>query len=213
MESRRPGVLAKLVAQDVIHRDVSVFAVRNHVRRLLPVRTNLDFPSGRYGVIYADPPWSYDNQHADYSPSNHYPVQSLEWIQALPVQTLTAKDSALFLWVPSPLLCQGLDVIRAWGFDYRTVAFIWSKLYPKGKPVALMGHWTMSNVELCLLGIRGAPQRVSTTVRQLVASPRGRHSEKPQEVRQRIVALMGDVPRIELFARSQVDGWATWGTG
>jgi N6-adenosine-specific RNA methylase IME4 len=212
-ESRRPGVLAKLVARDIIHRDVSVFTVRNHVRRVLPSRVSVDFPSGRYGVILADPPWSYENQHANFSPTNHYPTQSLAWIHSLPVSGLAAKHCALFMWVTSPLLVQGLETMTAWGFEYRTVAFVWSKLYPWGarKPVALPGNWTMSNIELCLLGVRGRPRRVTKNVLQLVTGERGRHSEKPDEVRQRIVRLMGNVPRIELFARSEAAGWETWG--
>ena len=211
MESRRPGVLATLVERDIIHPDVSVFTVRNHVRRVLPSRVRVDFPSGRYGCILADPPFSYKNQHANYSPANHYPVQSLEWIQSLPVASLAAQHCALFLWCSSATLVNALETMAAWGGDYRTVAFVWSKLYPKGKPVTLMGNWTMSNVELCLLGTRGRPRRVSRTVRQLVTAQRGRHSEKPEEVRRRIVTLMGDVPRIELFARTRADGWETWG--
>jgi site-specific DNA-methyltransferase (adenine-specific) len=211
MESRRPGVLAKLVARDIIHRNVSVFTVRNHVRRVLPSPVSAPFPTGRYGIILADPAFPYNNQHADLSPTNHYPVQPLEVIQSLPVSQLAAKNCALFLWVPSPLLREGLDTMAAWGFEYRTVAFVWSKLHPRGQHVALVGNWTMPNVELCLLGVRGRPRRVGKTVRQLVTAPRGRHSAKPEEVRERIVTLMGDLPRIELFARTKTDGWQAWG--
>lgn len=211
-EARKPGVLAKLVARDIVTPDASVALVRNTLRKQHPIAARASsFPTGRYGVILCDPAWSYGTYAHTHTPQRHYPTMTLAQIQALPVSELAAKHAALFLWVTSPLLPDGLAVMSAWGFTFKTVAFVWSKLHPKGKPVALLGGWTMGNVELCLLGVRGNPRRVSTTVRQLVTTPRGRHSEKPDEVRQRIVQLMGDVPRIELFARSKADGWDAWG--
>lgn len=174
------------------------------------------FPSRRYNVIYADPPWSYrDSQQsggtAFFGASVRYPTMRNADIVALPVADIVAPDCALFLWATSPLLPEALDTIRGWGFRFKTVAFCWNKQSSGGKWIANMGRWTMGNVEICLLGVRGRPQRIARNIRQLVIAPRTRHSEKPDEVRQRIVALMGDVPRIELFARQTSPGWDAWG--
>ena len=101
--------------------------------------------------------------------------------------------------------------MKAWGFKFVTVAFVWSKHTANGKKVANLGRWTMGNVEICLLGRKGKPQRVCKNIRQLVEAERFRHSAKPEEVRKRIVDLMGDVSRIELFARQKTEGWDVWG--
>lgn len=103
-------------------------------------------------------------------------------------------------------------VIKAWGFKYKTCAFCWVKQNPKsGGIYSGLGHWTNGNAELCLFAKKGTPHRVSKNVKQIVLSPRGRHSEKPAEVRERIVQLMGDGTKIELFARQYADGWDCWG--
>ncbi len=103
--------------------------------------------------------------------------------------------------------------MRAWGYKFKTVAFVWSKEHSSGKDVTNLGKWTMGNVEMCLLGVKGRPQRVTRNVRQLVRAVRTVHSKKPDEVASRIVTLMGsDKPRIELFARGGADdGWDRWG--
>ena len=136
----------------------------------------------------------------------------LEDICALPVSELAAKDCALFLWATFPHLPHAFEVIKAWGFSYKTIAFCWAKTYRKSPGYFMaMGHWTRANAEICLLATKGHPRRVSKSVRQLIVSPVEQHSKKPDEARDRIVALMGDVPRIELFARQQTEGWDTWG--
>lgn len=101
--------------------------------------------------------------------------------------------------------------MKAWGFKYITVAFCWSKHTVNKKKVSNLGRWTMGNVEICLLGRRGKPQRISKNIKQLVEAERTIHSKKPDEVRKRIVELMGDIPRIELFAREKTKGWDVWG--
>lgn len=141
----------------------------------------------------------------------HYETQSLAWIKSLPGQEITSKDAVLFLWAQSPLLPEAFEVITAWVFKFKTVAFVWSKTTTTGKWVYNLGRWTMGNVELCLLATKGRPQRIERNVKQLVVAERGRHSQKPDEVRQKIVTLMGDVPRIELFARERPEGWEAWG--
>ena len=115
------------------------------------------------------------------------------------------------MWAVSPLLPEALEVMKAWGFKYITVAFVWSKHTKNKKKVSNIGRWTMGNVEICLLGRKGKPQRICKNIKQLVEAERFRHSAKPSEVRDRIVQLMGDFPRIELFAREKTAGWDVWG--
>ena len=167
----------------------------------------------KYSVVYADPPWSYNDKMSGHSFSldHEYKTQSKEWISSLSVGSISAKDSVLFLWAVSPQLPEALQVMKDWGFKYVTVAFCWSKNHKSGKKVKNLGRWTMGNVEVCLLGRKGRPQRLVKNVRQLVEAERTRHSQKPAEVRNRIVELMGDIPRIELFAREKTEGWDVWG--
>lgn len=171
-------------------------------------------PHQQYSVILADPPWAYNDKLTGHSFSldHEYPTIGIEAIKALPVRPITTTDAVLFLWATSPNLPLAFDVMKSWGFKYKTVAFYWSKRMASGKEVVNLGRWTMGNVELCLLGVKGHPKRVVRNVRQLVTSVRGRHSEKPAEVRNRIEVLMGDVKRIELFARGpEAAGWDAWG--
>ena len=170
------------------------------------------WPTGRkYNVIYADPPWAYKD--AGHLQKPGYPTQSLSWICNLPVADIAAPDCCLIMWAVSPMLDDAFKVISAWGFKYKTVAYVWSKRCEDGRPRYNLGQWTMGNVEMCLLATRGKPNqfRQDKSVKQLVEAPRGRHSAKPAEVRRRIESLFGDLPRIELFARERVPGWDAWG--
>lgn len=168
----------------------------------------------KYGIIYADPPWRYDN------PKNNdpamggitYPTMSLEDICNMPIHNIASKNCILFLWATMPKLREALEVIKAGGFNYKTCAFCWVKQNPSGNGIySGLGHWTNGNAELCLLATKGAPKRVSKNVKQIVLAPRGRHSAKPPEVRDRIVQLIGDMSRIELFAREEPEGWDCFG--
>ena len=168
----------------------------------------------KYSIIYADPPWQYKDPKGNNPAMGGitYPTMLLEDIKKLPIVGLADKDCALFLWVTMPMLREGLEVIDAWGFKYTTCAFTWVKLNPSGEGIySGLGHWTNGNAELCLFAKRGHPVRVGKNIKQIVLAARGRHSAKPSEVRKRIVLLMGDVPRIELFAREEVEGWDCWG--
>jgi len=169
----------------------------------------------KYSIILADPPWSfrvYSKKGQGRSAEHHYPTMPLSEIKALPVGDIAADDCALFMWATCPTLYEALDVIQAWGFTYKTVAFAWVKQNPTGWGIFTgMGYWTRSNVELCLLATKGKPKRVNKAVRQVVMSPVREHSRKPGEVHERIVTLMGDLPRIELFARRPYPDWAVWG--
>ena len=166
-----------------------------------------------YRSILADPGWSYKDKASAGKRGAvfKYRTMSKEEIMALPVEQLAARDSALFLWVPMPLLPIGLAVMGAWGFEYKTVAFTWIKMTKHGKLFWGMGNWTRANSELCLLGIKGKPKRRSASVHSVIESQIRKHSQKPDETRERIVQLMGDVKRVELFARETVDDWHSWG--
>lgn len=166
----------------------------------------------KYGVLYADPPWRYDRKHGHGVAENHYPTMSLNEICALPVADLAAENSALFLWAAFPQLKEALRVIDAWGFQYKTLAFLWLKQNRKADTWFYgMGFWTRSNAEVCLLATRGRPKRQCAGIHQFVVSRIEQHSKKPDIVRDKIVQLMGDVPRVELFARQKTPGWDTWG--
>lgn len=169
----------------------------------------------KYRVIYADPPWQYrvySQKGAGRSAESHYPTMSISDIRSLPVAELADKDCALFLWVTMPCLMEGLSVLDAWGFTYKTIAFVWVKQNKKADSLFWgMGYWTRSNVEFCVLATKGSPKRMSAAVHQVIMAHIEEHSKKPQEARDRIVQLMGDVPRIELFARQKTEGWDVWG--
>lgn len=168
-----------------------------------------------FEIIYADPPWPFDNYSAkgeSRNPSRHYDTMSINQIKALPVGDLASRDCALFLWVVDPLLDAGLDTLRAWGFRYTTVAFTWAKRTKLDTGWHMgTGYYTRGNPETCLLGMMGSIPRLDAGVRQLVVEPVREHSRKPDRIRNDIVRLFGDRPRVELFARQQHPGWACWG--
>lgn len=176
-------------------------------------KINIEIPTKKYSILYADPPWNYNDHGCRGAAAYHYPCMKLSDIAALPVPKLTAEDCALFLWATYPMIREALQLMEAWGFTYKSLAFQWIKTYPKStdKYFFGLGRWTRSNTEPCLLGVKGKPQRVSASVSQLIVSPVRRHSQKPDEAREKIVELMGDLPRLELFAREQAPGWDCWG--
>ena len=128
------------------------------------------------------------------------------------VAEIADENCALFIWATMPKLKDAFAVIEAWGFKFKTAAFVWIKLNPNSDRLFWgMGAWTRSNAELCLLATKGQPQRKSASVHQVIISHLEEHSKKPEEARRRIEALMGDVPKIELFARRTSPGWDVWG--
>lgn len=170
----------------------------------------------KYSVIYADPPWTfktYSDKGKGRSAEKHYVCMTKEDIQALDVQSICEDNAVLFLWVTYPCLEEGLELIKAWGFKYKTCAFSWVKLNKKSDtPFTGMGYYTRANNEICLLATKGKGlPRASKAVKQIVMERIGRHSEKPDVVRHRIVDLFGDVKRLEMFARTKTDGWDVWG--
>jgi N6-adenosine-specific RNA methylase IME4 len=168
----------------------------------------------RYAAIYADPPWSFRNWSAKGTGRNavsHYDCLNLETLAALPIAELVADDCALFLWAVDPLLDKAFELIRAWGFEYKTVGFYWVKQNNKGNGFFTgLGYWTRANPEQCLLATRGKPRRRGKDVRKLVVEPRREHSRKPDDVRERIERLV-DGPYLELFARETKPNWHCWG--
>jgi len=172
----------------------------------------------KYQIILADPPWSYKVWTAKgghKSASAHYKVMDLKSICQLPIQKIVDENCVLFLWATFPNLPEAFEVIKAWGFTYKTVGFVWVKIYSNKNPVCGLGYWTRANAEICLLATKGNPHRISKNVSQVILTPKGEHSSKPDIVKDRIVMLMGDLPRIELFARDHTplfkDKWERWG--
>lgn len=168
----------------------------------------------RFTTILADPPWEYSRNRAHDSAGGGTPYLQMDLaaLKALSVPSIAERDSALFLWATHPKLPEALELMAAWGFKFTTVAFTWLKLDPKkGGIHSGMGHWTNGNCEIVLLGKRGAPKRQDRDVKQVITAPLMEHSRKPDRVHRDIVRLMGDVPRVELFARRLVPGWTCVG--
>jgi N6-adenosine-specific RNA methylase IME4 len=181
----------------------------------------------KYKIIYADPPWTfktYSEKGKEHkSPELHYDCMTIEDIYSLPIQNIAEDDCILFLWVTSPMLREGLETMKRWGFEYKTVGFNWFKRNKIADSWFWgLGYWTRQNTEFCLIGTKGKPQRVDKGVSQVIdedclcdtenlTDRIMKHSEKPAIVREKIVELMGDISRIELFARQRVEGWDAMG--
>lgn len=168
----------------------------------------------KYSIIYADPAWQYnDKANAGNRGACHkYDVMNYEDICALPVADIAADDCLLAMWWVGPQPAEALAVVDAWGFTLKNMTgFTWHKTTKTGKSHFGMGHLTRGNAENCLFAVRGKPKRVNAGVRQFIEAQHRGHSRKPDEARDRLVQLMGDVPRVELFARQQYPGWDSWG--
>jgi len=166
----------------------------------------------KYKIVYADPPWKYADRGCQGTMQNHYDGMELKDIKGLMVNEITDDNCVLFMWVTYPMLKEGLELIESWGFKYKSIAFQWIKLNKSGRGHFYgLGRWTRGNSECCLLATKGKPKRISNSVFQLIFSPLRQHSRKPDIVREKILELVGDLPRIELFAREKVEGWDAWG--
>lgn len=178
----------------------------------------------KYSVIYADPPWQFrvwSNKGMNRSAENHYSTQSIEYLKSLNVPGLCQNDCVLFMWATFPSLKYAFELAEAWGFTYKTVAITWIKKNKNNDKLFVgMGYYTRANAEIVLLFTRGKPlKRVCKNVEQVLISKRGKHSKKPVEIRNRIVRLFGELPRVEIFARngdgffedSQFLGWDVFG--
>ena len=181
------------------------------------------FSVKKYQIIYSDPAWSYYNDSSAKPDCTTvkgmrrppYPVMGSDKIANLPINNISDENCILFIWTTDYHLEKCFKVINKWGFAYKTIAFTWQKLNKQNKPVCFMGAYTMkSGIELCLLATKGkdAHKLVKKhNIRGLIQSQRLEHSKKPDEIRDRIVELCGDIPRIELFARQKTEGWDIWG--
>jgi N6-adenosine-specific RNA methylase IME4 len=172
---------------------------------------HIPFPNKKYNIIYADPPWSYQPM-MNSSAKDHYSTMTINDICALPVSTIAADDCILFLWVTYPKLNEFMKVLDAWGFEFKSVAFTWVKKNKNKDSFFFgLGRWTRANPEICILATKGSIKRMSAGVANLQVFPVEKHSKKPDKFRDLISELVGDLPRIELFARKTVDGWDAWG--
>jgi N6-adenosine-specific RNA methylase IME4 len=177
----------------------------------------MPLPSGPFDLIYADPPWTFRVWSKDTgqgrSAESHYPTMSAAAIAELPVQEIVAPDAVLLMWATMPTLPEAFDLVRTWGFTYKTVAFTWVKMNSNNDPFMGLGYYTRSNAELCLLATRGKGlRRLDKGVPSVILSRRREHSRKPDGAYDYIDRLFGrDVRRIELFARQAWPGWTAWG--
>lgn len=200
-----PEQKAKLVGGTATVNQVYVQLRREEAKERVKAQ---EWPIGKYRVLYADPPWQYDNKiSADkFNDSQlHYPTMTIETICALPVRDLALDNAVLFLWVTSPLLEDSFKVINAWGFHYKT-SFVWDKV------VKTFGHYNGVRHEFLLAAVRGSCQPdISLQPDSVVTIAKSDHSHKPEEFRAIIESLYPYGPRIELFARKHVEGWTSWG--
>lgn len=166
----------------------------------------------KYNIIYADPPWRYQDRKCNGACEFHYDTMAIDDICKLPVKEIADTDCVLFLWTTYPMLQEAMKLIEAWGFKYKTIGFQWIKLNKRGKGFFFgLGRWTRGNSEPCLIAVKGKPRRINNSISQIVEHPIAEHSKKPGIVRKKIVSLVGDLPRIELFARQTPKGWDYWG--
>jgi site-specific DNA-methyltransferase (adenine-specific) len=184
----------------------------------------------KYQIIYADPPWKFgsirsskkiNGKYQYYKPDTtvglgqYNTVEDNNWIKQLPIENIADNDCVLFLWFCEQYIQDALDAISAWGFKYVNIAFIWNKKEKSGKDVCYYGGWTMRGSEMVMLATKGKIHSYikSHKVRQKIEAVRDRkyHSRKPDIVKDKIVELMGELPRIELFARQKTEGWDVWG--
>lgn len=167
----------------------------------------------KYQIIYADPPWEYkESGSGSRVVKSHYPTMTIDDICKFPIKEISDNKCILFLWVTFPRLEQGLRVIKEWGFKYYGLGFDWVKTSKNGKLSWGMGYYTRQNTEICLIGVK--KDRIKPLVRNVLSvvhSQRKKHSKKPDEIRDYIVKICGDLPRVELFAREKTKGWDVFG--
>ena len=184
------------------------------------MKINIFDTEKKYRIIYADPPWEYKQsgsaKNSRGMAKQHYSTMNTPDICNLPVRNIATEDAILFMWATFPNISEALAVMEAWGFIYKTAAFVWVKTNRKTDTLFWgMGAYTRANAEVCLLGIskktKASEVVNSHKVHQIVQAKVGRHSEKPAIVREKIHELVGSVSRIELFARQETSGWDCWG--
>lgn len=215
---------------DTEHKEVTGYTIYNAEQDRRTVRNDLpslypDLPEKRYDIIYADPPWDYGGKmQFDKSSKSaaeidlgkkifisaanfKYPTVKTKDLKKIPIDEIANDDCLLFMWVTNPHLAQGIELGNAWGFEYKTVAFVWNKM------VHNPGQYTMSYCELCLVFKRGRIPRPrgARNIKQLVEEKRTKHSKKPKVILENIDKMFPSQSKIELFAREKPEGWDVWG--
>jgi len=170
----------------------------------------MELPNKKYQIIYADPPWKYYQNWGNGCMKHHYKGMETEEIKNLPIKNITDDNCHLYLWVTNPFIQEGLDVCKAWGFEHKQV-LTWIKTAKNGKPKMCMGYYFRGCTEHIIFGVKGKLPRLRKDMRNIVfANTRG-HSQKPDIIRKIIIEHSGNLPRIELFARTRREGWDAWG--
>ena len=180
----------------------------------------------KFSLLYVDPPWEFSNKKTGDNMKSgakfHYPTMSMKELLRLPVQDICKPDAVLCMWWVASQPVEAIRLVNAWGFQIKTMTgFVWVKeskgsgkleVSAKGRKLAFgMGFWTRAGSECCLIAVRGKIKRENAGVRSVILAPVENHSKKPDVFRDEIVKLMGDVPRVELFARNESPGWDIWG--
>lgn len=161
-------------------------------------------PSNHFGCIYADPPWQYENQGTRAATDNHYQTMTIAELCEMPVAELAAKDAHLHLWTTNAFIEDSFEVMRAWGFEYRSI-FVWVK-----PQIGIGNYWRVSH-ELMLLGVRGNAKRFNNrSLKSWIEADRKKHSAKPNCVRE-MIEQASPGPYLELFGRKKVKGWTVFG--
>lgn len=165
-----------------------------------------------YDIILADPPWRYNNKTIRGGAEHHYPTMTMSELSSLPVSGIAADNALLFLWSTGPLQLEAHQLIEAWGFKYKTLGFVWTKLNKNaGTPFIGTGHYTRANAEICLLAVRGNPKfKPVKAVPNVITTKIQKHSKKPN-IHELIDSMYPGLKKIELFARDEVKGWDIWG--
>ena len=220
MNNKKVSLSNKQTGYSIYNEDAKTRTKKNTLQCIFP-----KLPNKKFDIIYADPPWYYNGklqfdksskrvEQIDLSKNIFissaafkYPTIKTSELMKIPIQKIAKDDCLLFIWTTNPHLAQAIELGKAWGFEYKTVAFVWDKM--NHNP----GQYTLSNCELCLVFKRGKIPRPrgARNVQQLVRSPRKEHSEKPIEVIQGIEKMFPSQQRIELFARKKTKGWSVWG--
>lgn len=191
----------------------------------------------KYSLIYADPAWKYDDKAQAGNRGAEFKYKCLDTSELIEmaryVDSVVADNAVMYMWTTAPMMPDALNLLGYWGFDYKTVAFVWIKtnknpLHKDGPLLCAgydryggidvagdfmgMGNHTRGNAEFVLLGVRcKGIKRIRDDIRQVIISPRQEHSRKPVEVRKRLELMYGDVTRLEMFARETTPGWAIHG--
>lgn len=170
----------------------------------------------KYNIIYADPAWSFNNKktggNLKSGADSHYETMSVDNMCKLPIANIANNNCVLFMWWVASQPKEAIKLAESWGFTIKTMTgFNWVKTTKNGKLDFGMGFWTRAGSEMCMIAVKGKPKRIDAGVRSVIMDERSEHSKKPDVFRKEIVRLMGDLPRIELFARHNAEGWDCFG--